>query len=51
MENNPCGWTSTAFKTFNCFLGYVAAEMTNDTIDYWESTEGSTLHLLQQDEV
>lgn len=51
MENNPPGLSGTAFKTFNCFLGYIAAEITNDIIDYWESTESSILHILQEHKV
>lgn len=46
MENNARGLNGTAFKTFNCFLGYIAAEITNDIIDYWGSTKGNLLHLL-----
>lgn len=44
-------WDVLFFKTSNCFLGYNATETSNDTTDCWESTEGSTLHLLQYDEV
>lgn len=40
-------WDVLFFKTFNCFVGYNTTETTNDTTDYWESTEGSTLHILQ----
>jgi len=29
-------------------LSYIVTEMTNDTNDYWESTKGGILHLLQQ---
>lgn len=43
VQNNPSGVSDTAFKPFNCSFGYIATEMTNNTIDSWESTEGSSI--------
>lgn len=52
VQNNPSGLTNTAFKPFNCSLGYIATEMSNDTNGSWEGTEGcSILHLVQKDKV
>lgn len=43
VQNNPSGVSDTTFKPFNCSFGYIATEMTNNTIDSWESTEGSSV--------
>lgn len=34
VENNPHDLSGISLKTFNCFLGCNATEMSNDTIDY-----------------
>lgn len=34
VENNPHYLSGISLKTIDCFLGYDATEMTNDTTDY-----------------